>query len=258
MHARRRRRRRGASGWVATQRAMAQPYTLRRTRARAQCAWSLTSFVLRAWQSLEDASARLNAINKHRGNSPWNLSFSWSQALQVSPHTSRTQHHAGTLLTCALFFSLPLPLTDPADASRCRLSLRPPMAAAVIWEGRAEADLAPVSRCRCWSCARRTRLVRPCPLTKCRRFWWRSSRSQARLPAASSLPRQARVITFRSRIWSGRPENSARSRQILLLFCRIHLDARCRILLPAMPPAARAVFSPDAVNGQRQTAGVLV
>ena len=34
-------------------------------------------------QSLENASARLNAINKHKGNSPWNLSFSWSQALQL-------------------------------------------------------------------------------------------------------------------------------------------------------------------------------
>jgi len=34
-------------------------------------------------QSLEDASARLNAIQKHKGNSPWNLSFSWSQALQL-------------------------------------------------------------------------------------------------------------------------------------------------------------------------------
>jgi fructose-bisphosphate aldolase class 1 len=35
------------------------------------------------WQSLEDAAARLNAINKYKANSPWNLSFSWSQALQV-------------------------------------------------------------------------------------------------------------------------------------------------------------------------------
>ncbi|CAM9215665.1 unnamed protein product [Discosporangium mesarthrocarpum] len=34
-------------------------------------------------QSLEDASARLCAINEAKGNSPWNLSFSWSQALQL-------------------------------------------------------------------------------------------------------------------------------------------------------------------------------
>jgi len=34
-------------------------------------------------QSLEDAAARLNAINKAKGNSPWNLSFSWSAALQM-------------------------------------------------------------------------------------------------------------------------------------------------------------------------------
>jgi len=34
-------------------------------------------------QSLEDAAARLNAINKLKGNSPWNLSFSWSAALQM-------------------------------------------------------------------------------------------------------------------------------------------------------------------------------
>lgn len=34
-------------------------------------------------QSLEDAAARLNAINKCKGNSPWNLSFSWSAALQM-------------------------------------------------------------------------------------------------------------------------------------------------------------------------------
>jgi len=33
-------------------------------------------------QSLENAAARLNAINKFKGNSPWNLSFSWSAALQ--------------------------------------------------------------------------------------------------------------------------------------------------------------------------------
>eukprot|EP00929_Paragymnodinium_shiwhaense_P000848 TRINITY_DN101053_c0_g1_i1.p1 TRINITY_DN101053_c0_g1~~TRINITY_DN101053_c0_g1_i1.p1 ORF type:complete len:489 (-),score=104.45 TRINITY_DN101053_c0_g1_i1:101-1483(-) len=33
-------------------------------------------------QSLENAAARLSAINKQKGNSPWNLSFSWSAALQ--------------------------------------------------------------------------------------------------------------------------------------------------------------------------------
>ena len=34
-------------------------------------------------QSLEDGAARLSAINQAKGNSPWNLSFSWSQALQL-------------------------------------------------------------------------------------------------------------------------------------------------------------------------------
>lgn len=34
-------------------------------------------------QSLEDASARLSMINQVKGNSPWNLSFSWSAALQM-------------------------------------------------------------------------------------------------------------------------------------------------------------------------------
>jgi len=34
-------------------------------------------------QKLEAACARLNAINKAKGNRPWNLSFSWSQALQL-------------------------------------------------------------------------------------------------------------------------------------------------------------------------------
>jgi len=33
-------------------------------------------------QSLENAAGRLNAINKAKGNAPWNLSFSWSAALQ--------------------------------------------------------------------------------------------------------------------------------------------------------------------------------
>lgn len=34
-------------------------------------------------QSLEDAAARLSAINKANSKGPWNLSFSWSQALQL-------------------------------------------------------------------------------------------------------------------------------------------------------------------------------
>jgi len=34
-------------------------------------------------QSLEDAAARLSAMNKVKGKGPWNLSFSWSQALQL-------------------------------------------------------------------------------------------------------------------------------------------------------------------------------
>eukprot|EP00668_Euglena_longa_P016385 GGOE01020636.1.p1 GENE.GGOE01020636.1~~GGOE01020636.1.p1 ORF type:complete len:560 (+),score=118.86 GGOE01020636.1:32-1681(+) len=34
-------------------------------------------------QSLEDAAARLSAINRMKGNCPWNLSFSWSAALQL-------------------------------------------------------------------------------------------------------------------------------------------------------------------------------
>merc|ERR1719203_1812081 len=34
-------------------------------------------------QSLEDAAARLSALNKVKGKGPWNLSFSWSQALQL-------------------------------------------------------------------------------------------------------------------------------------------------------------------------------
>ncbi|CAE8735614.1 unnamed protein product, partial [Polarella glacialis] len=33
-------------------------------------------------QRLEDAAARLSAMNKQKGNSPWNISFSWSAALQ--------------------------------------------------------------------------------------------------------------------------------------------------------------------------------
>ena len=34
-------------------------------------------------QSLADASARLSVMNQVKGNSPWNLSFSWSAALQL-------------------------------------------------------------------------------------------------------------------------------------------------------------------------------
>jgi len=34
-------------------------------------------------QSLQEAAGRLSAMNKVKGNSPWNLSFSWSQALQL-------------------------------------------------------------------------------------------------------------------------------------------------------------------------------
>lgn len=34
-------------------------------------------------QTLPDAAARLSAINKKKGRGPWNLSFSWSQALQL-------------------------------------------------------------------------------------------------------------------------------------------------------------------------------
>lgn len=34
-------------------------------------------------QTLEQGTARLSAMNKVKGNGPWNLSFSWSQALQL-------------------------------------------------------------------------------------------------------------------------------------------------------------------------------
>ena len=34
-------------------------------------------------QSLADAAARLDAMNKAKGDAPWNLSFSWSAALQL-------------------------------------------------------------------------------------------------------------------------------------------------------------------------------
>ncbi len=48
-------------------------------------------------QSLEDAAARLCAMNKVKGNFPVNLSFSWSAALQVRdlipfPQSSRSSH----------------------------------------------------------------------------------------------------------------------------------------------------------------------
>merc|ERR1712003_299261 len=34
-------------------------------------------------QTLSQGAARLSAMNKVKGNGPWNLSFSWSQALQL-------------------------------------------------------------------------------------------------------------------------------------------------------------------------------
>ena len=34
-------------------------------------------------QTLEQAAARLSAINQKNTKGPWNLSFSWSQALQL-------------------------------------------------------------------------------------------------------------------------------------------------------------------------------
>jgi len=34
-------------------------------------------------QTLEEGAARLSAMNKIKGNGPWNLSFSWSQAIQL-------------------------------------------------------------------------------------------------------------------------------------------------------------------------------
>ena len=44
----------------------------------------VTANYLSGGQSLPDASARLNAINKHKtAKDPWNLSFSWSAALQM-------------------------------------------------------------------------------------------------------------------------------------------------------------------------------
>jgi len=52
-------------------------------------------------QSLEDAAARLNAINKYKGNSPWNLSFSWSQALQLPLLELCKKYPAGSPLPLA-------------------------------------------------------------------------------------------------------------------------------------------------------------
>ena len=44
----------------------------------------VTANFLSGGQSLEDAAARLDAINKHKtARDPWNLSFSWSAALQM-------------------------------------------------------------------------------------------------------------------------------------------------------------------------------
>ncbi|KAA8494018.1 Fructose-bisphosphate aldolase [Porphyridium purpureum] len=53
--------------------------TLRRTMPAA----IRTANFLSGGQSLSDACARLSAMNKVKGNSPWNLSFSWSAALQM-------------------------------------------------------------------------------------------------------------------------------------------------------------------------------
>merc|ERR1712078_835674 len=39
--------------------------------------------LLSGGQSLADAAARLDAMNKAKGDAPWNLSFSWSAALQL-------------------------------------------------------------------------------------------------------------------------------------------------------------------------------
>lgn len=46
------------------------------------CAMKGANF-LSGGQSLENAAARLSAINKAKRTAPWNLSFSWSQALQL-------------------------------------------------------------------------------------------------------------------------------------------------------------------------------
>ncbi len=47
------------------------------------CAMKGANF-LSGGQSLADASARLSVMNQVKGTSPWNLSFSWSAALQVT------------------------------------------------------------------------------------------------------------------------------------------------------------------------------
>lgn len=46
------------------------------------CAMKGANF-LSGGQSLENAAARLSAMNRAKGACPWNLSFSWSQALQL-------------------------------------------------------------------------------------------------------------------------------------------------------------------------------
>mmetsp|Transcript_37958 Transcript_37958/g.94054 ORF Transcript_37958/g.94054 Transcript_37958/m.94054 type:complete len:143 (-) Transcript_37958:2407-2835(-) len=44
----------------------------------------VTANFLSGGQSLTDAAARLDAINKHKtSKDPWNLSFSWSAAIQM-------------------------------------------------------------------------------------------------------------------------------------------------------------------------------
>ena len=65
-------------------------------------------------QSLEDAAARLCAMNKVKGNFPVNLSFSWSAALQVRdliPSHNLLIHLTPpffTALTLVLPFTLPV------------------------------------------------------------------------------------------------------------------------------------------------------
>lgn len=46
------------------------------------CAMPGANF-LSGGQTLENAAARLSKINQLKGKAPWNLSFSWSQALQL-------------------------------------------------------------------------------------------------------------------------------------------------------------------------------
>ena len=50
-------------------------------------------------QSLEDALARLSAINKQKSNiHPWNISFSWSAAIQI-PLINICKKHKGSLVS---------------------------------------------------------------------------------------------------------------------------------------------------------------